>query len=103
MFILQKEFDRYKSQIHKLIDDLNSLNDSTVKAHYNQELAKVTILLNKNYEFNNKLVDNYLSKIKNREKRNLILMFLFFSFIMILIKDLFMLNFVNEFVKFMGK
>jgi len=97
MFTLEKEFERYKSQIHKLIDDLNSINDSIVKTHYNQELAKITILLNKNYDFNNKLVDSYLSKIKNSEKRNLILSFLFFSFIMIIIKDLLNINFIHQF------
>jgi len=43
------------------------------------------------------LIEDYLSKIKNREKRNLILNFLFFGFIMIVLKDLFMINFVNQF------
>ena len=101
IFFLQKEFDKYNTQINKLITDLNSLSDSSVKAFYNQELAKINITVNKNYEFNNKMVDAYITKTKNREKWHLIMIILSFAFFMMIVKDYLMFNFLDEFVQFL--
>jgi hypothetical protein len=100
MMQIQKEFDKYNTQISKLITDLNSLSDSVIKAHYNQELAKINITLNKNYEFNNKLVDKFILKVKNREKCNLIMMFMLITFMLLFIKDYAMNYMVDIFDKY---
>ena len=100
IFFLQKEFDKYNTQINKLITDLNSLSDSSVKACYNQELAKINITVNKNYQFNNKMVDAYITKTKNREKWHLIMIILSFAFFMMIVKDYLMFNFLDEFIQF---
>ena len=100
MIQIQKDFDKYNTQITKLITDLNSLSDSLTKTHYNQELAKIKILLNKNYDFNNKLVDKFILKVKNREKCNLIMMFMMITFILLFIKDYAMNNVIEMFDKY---
>lgn len=98
MMNLQKEFDSYNIKIIKAIESLNSLSDCVIKAHYNQELAKINIKLNKNFEFNNKIVNNYLIKIKNAEKCNLILLFIGITIILMAVKDYILHNLQKDYI-----
>lgn len=95
MMLLQKEFDAYNTKILNLIDDLNKIPNSNIKTHYNQELAKISILLNKNYAFNNKLIDNFLTKVKNREKCSLVVMILTCTILLMFMKDFAFNNFLE--------
>ena len=100
MMLIQKEFDKYNTKISKLINDLNSLSNPIIKSYYNQEIAKINITLNKNYEFNNKLIDKFILKVKNREKCNLIMMFMLITLILLFIKDYAMNNMIDFFDKY---
>ena len=97
MFILQKEFDEYKHKITKLTDDLKLFNNdsktSNIYIYYNKELNNITSKLNNNYDFNNKLIDTYISRTKNKEIAISIIIFLLVGFIM----DVIMFNFSDKF------
>jgi hypothetical protein len=84
---VQKDFDKYQTQISKLTTDLNLLPDSPIKNHYNQELVRINLCHISNFEFNNKFIERYISDMKKQERCNLIWMFIMFSIILIFIKD----------------